>query len=261
MQSTRLARSLALSVAILALFNTVSGLTMPVAARKPAMAVVGIAAVALIAHALLYLFGDAARRRFGLVGYVLAQTALIVVVGMTGSLFPTGLALLAAITTETIVLAGDRWGAVPITSVSIVVYATMAAVSQDLYRGATAGVVLAATGLIVHAVIAFGRSHAAARAKSTAPHSEAQKVESNTEQAASTNIGNSLGLAFHDMDSLTGRERKVLEALVTGARNTEIGDRLGITERTVKAHLASIYQKLGVASRAEAIAIALGRSR
>jgi hypothetical protein len=34
---------------------------------------------------------------------------------------------------------------------------------------------------------------------------------------------------------------------------------LGITERTVKTHLASIYQKLGVESRASAIAVAIQR--
>jgi NarL family two-component system response regulator YdfI len=41
-----------------------------------------------------------------------------------------------------------------------------------------------------------------------------------------------------------------------GERNKEIGAALGITERTVKAHLASIYNKLGVDSRAAAVAAA-----
>ena len=55
---------------------------------------------------------------------------------------------------------------------------------------------------------------------------------------------------------LTGREREVLEAVAKGERSKEIAFRLGITERTVKAHLASIYGKLGVDSRAAAIAVA-----
>ena len=264
MQSSRLTRSLVLGVAVLALFNTVSGLTMPVAARKPAVAVVGIQAVALVAHALLYLFGHTARARFGMAVYVAAQIALIVIIGMTGSLFPVSLALLAAFTAETIVLAGDRWGAAAITMASIVVYATMAAVSQDLYRGATAGVVLAATGLIAHAVIGLGRSHASTRAANLATlaaQRESRETVSNTDTNGAAHIANAVNVALHDLDTLTIREREVLDALVTGARNGDIGVRLGITERTVKAHLASIYQKLGVSSRAEAIAFALSRSR
>jgi NarL family two-component system response regulator YdfI len=45
---------------------------------------------------------------------------------------------------------------------------------------------------------------------------------------------------------LTDREREVLEGMARGERSKEIAARLGITERTVKAHLASIYNKLGV---------------
>lgn len=55
---------------------------------------------------------------------------------------------------------------------------------------------------------------------------------------------------------LTERELEVLQAAARGERNKEIAYRLGITERTVKAHLASIYQKFGVDSRAAAVAIA-----
>jgi len=58
---------------------------------------------------------------------------------------------------------------------------------------------------------------------------------------------------------LTGRELEVLEGVAQGERSKEIAHRLGITERTVKAHLASIYNKLGVDSRAAAIAVASQR--
>jgi NarL family two-component system response regulator YdfI len=58
---------------------------------------------------------------------------------------------------------------------------------------------------------------------------------------------------------LTDRELEVLAAVARGERSKEIGARLGITERTVKAHLASIYNKLGVDSRAAAIAVASQR--
>jgi NarL family two-component system response regulator YdfI len=55
---------------------------------------------------------------------------------------------------------------------------------------------------------------------------------------------------------LTERENEVLAAVAKGERSKEIAVSLGITERTVKAHLASIYGKLGVDSRAAAIAVA-----
>jgi len=56
--------------------------------------------------------------------------------------------------------------------------------------------------------------------------------------------------------NLTEREREVLAAVARGERSKEIALQLKITERTVKAHLASIYNKLGVDSRAAAIAVA-----
>lgn len=56
--------------------------------------------------------------------------------------------------------------------------------------------------------------------------------------------------------NLTEREKEVLAAVALGERSKEIAVKLHITERTVKAHLASIYQKMGVDSRAGAIAVA-----
>ena len=55
---------------------------------------------------------------------------------------------------------------------------------------------------------------------------------------------------------LTERESQVLEGVARGERSKEIAVHLGISERTVKAYLASIYDKLGVDSRAAAIAVA-----
>ncbi|CAG0930360.1 Transcriptional regulatory protein LiaR [Thermoflexales bacterium] len=59
--------------------------------------------------------------------------------------------------------------------------------------------------------------------------------------------------------TLTDREQEVLSGVARGERSKEIAARLGITERTVKAHLASIYHKFGVDSRAAAIAVASQR--
>ncbi len=48
---------------------------------------------------------------------------------------------------------------------------------------------------------------------------------------------------------LTQRERELVALVAAGASNKEIADRLSIAERTVKAHLTSIFRKLGVSSR------------
>lgn len=62
------------------------------------------------------------------------------------------------------------------------------------------------------------------------------------------------GTFGHD---LTAREREVLALLVKGMSNHEIAERLSVSHATAKAHVSSILSKLGVASRAEAIALAL----
>jgi DNA-binding NarL/FixJ family response regulator len=61
-------------------------------------------------------------------------------------------------------------------------------------------------------------------------------------------------------EAITEREKEVLEMLVTGLSNKEIGAPLGIVERTVKAHIAKIMRKVGVHSRIELSVHALSRS-
>ncbi len=48
---------------------------------------------------------------------------------------------------------------------------------------------------------------------------------------------------------ISEREREVLRLLVSGRSNREIADQLGIIERTVKAHIAQLLRKIGVANR------------
>jgi two-component system, NarL family, response regulator YdfI len=60
-------------------------------------------------------------------------------------------------------------------------------------------------------------------------------------------------------EELTERERAILAAVARGERSKEIAQSLGVSERTVKAHLTNIYMKLNVDSRASAVAIALER--
>ena len=55
------------------------------------------------------------------------------------------------------------------------------------------------------------------------------------------------------VDALTAREREVLELVSQGLSNKAIAARLGISDQTVKFHLSSIFSKLGVSSRTEAV--------
>jgi two-component system response regulator DesR len=52
---------------------------------------------------------------------------------------------------------------------------------------------------------------------------------------------------------LSGREREVLAEVASGATNREIAQRLYLSPHTVKEHTSSIYRKLGVRNRAEAV--------
>jgi two-component system, NarL family, nitrate/nitrite response regulator NarL len=59
--------------------------------------------------------------------------------------------------------------------------------------------------------------------------------------------------------TLTPRERQVLTLLADGLGNKIIAARLGISDHTVKAHVAAIFEKLGVSTRAEAASVGLRR--
>lgn len=59
-------------------------------------------------------------------------------------------------------------------------------------------------------------------------------------------------------DLLTPREREVLDGIIAGKRNKLIAADLGISERTVETHRASILTKTNAASTAELIAMAVG---
>jgi len=60
-------------------------------------------------------------------------------------------------------------------------------------------------------------------------------------------------------ESLTPREQEVLELLAEGLPNKAIAAQLGISDQTVKFHVASISAKLGATNRTEAVRIALRR--
>ena len=58
---------------------------------------------------------------------------------------------------------------------------------------------------------------------------------------------------------LTGREKEILVLVSKGCSNTEIGDILHLSPNTVKNHLKNLFEALGAADRAEAVAIGLRR--
>jgi DNA-binding NarL/FixJ family response regulator len=58
-------------------------------------------------------------------------------------------------------------------------------------------------------------------------------------------------------NDLTLREKGVLQLLVLGWSNKQIGEHLGIAEKTVRIHLSNIFAKLGAANRTQAVLIAL----
>ncbi len=59
---------------------------------------------------------------------------------------------------------------------------------------------------------------------------------------------------------LTAREEEVLGWLATGLRDREIARELGVSTRTVSKHLEAVYRKLGVTTRAGAVAAVTGRA-
>jgi NarL family two-component system response regulator LiaR len=56
---------------------------------------------------------------------------------------------------------------------------------------------------------------------------------------------------------LTEREREVLALMVEGLNNTQIAGRLSVSPSTIKSHVSNVLAKLGVASRTEAVTLAL----
>jgi len=65
--------------------------------------------------------------------------------------------------------------------------------------------------------------------------------------------------AYMGGDPLTEREVEVLKRMAEGDRNRDIGERLAISEETVKVHVKRIMDKLGAKDRTQAVAIGIRR--
>ena len=236
-----LGRTLGAGVVAIALFNTVSALSKPVHEPHATVPQALTWLALLLVHGAVYFYGDQVRARFGVARYVAIQTALVLAVSLSGAFVPAGIALYFVLTIETVLLRGTIWGAASVTIAATVLFAINAVIAWDLYRGTTLGLMLAITGFMAHAVAGLVR----ARTRDTATSTVAP-----TAPAGAPSNGN---------HTLSARELQVLKAVVAGGRSSQIAAELSITERTVKAHLASIYQKLGVESRAAAVAAAVHR--
>jgi len=66
-------------------------------------------------------------------------------------------------------------------------------------------------------------------------------------------------LEHYSDETLTTREIEVLQQIGGGNRNRDIGERLFISEETVKVHIKHIMEKLGASDRTQAVAIAVKR--
>ena len=239
--SSSLGRALGASVAGVAVLNALAGLSMPVASRAPSVTEVGVWTALLLVHAGLYWFGNSVRGRLGLRGYVAAQAVVLFAIATAQLPTPVTLAVFIACTVELVLLAGSGWGAARITVGAIIVFVLASLITSNLYRASAAGLVLAVTGLLAQAVAALVRR---------APVAVVVGDASPPATVAPSRNG------FSD---LSDRELEVLRELASGSRNSDIARTLGITELTVKAHLRSIYQKLGVETRAAAVALAIKR--
>lgn len=62
---------------------------------------------------------------------------------------------------------------------------------------------------------------------------------------------------YDEDNSLTEREKEVLNCLVEGLSNKEIADRLFISDKTVKIHVSKIFKKLNVKSRSQVVIYAV----
>jgi len=92
--------------------------------------------------------------------------------------------------------------------------------------------------------------HAAARGESPMAWRTARALVDS--HAAPADVPAMLPAAEPDLPHLTAREREVLLLLRDGMTNRAISRQLGISEATVKAHLTSVFQRLGVRDRTQA---------
>jgi DNA-binding CsgD family transcriptional regulator len=233
MRRTGIDRTVAAAVLVLAALNAVWALSLPPAAHPPSRALVVIWTLLLVVHALLYAWSERLARTIAHAGITLAQAAVVLAIGLSGRLYPLGVLTLAVLMTYTILTMAGRWPAWWIIGGAALLFVIATTATSTSYRAASTGMLLTGVGLVAYLVHRVSEARAVTAAGADV-HIEKPLQES--------------------LPQLTDRERQVFDMVIDGQRTSYIANALGITERTVKAHLTSIYQKLGVESRAAAMA-------
>jgi len=134
------------------------------------------------------------------------------------------------------------------TMVVVLVEQASAAWTAQAMRAGVRGVLPAGVGgdLLVAALAAVGQGLAVLHPELTAA------VRTSGASAEVEELNETL-------EALTSREKEVLRMLAEGLGNKQIAGRLQISEHTAKFHVASIFGKLGVSTRAEAVAMGMRR--
>lgn len=114
-----------------------------------------------------------------------------------------------------------------------------------LPRGASGGEIVAAVEAVSAGLFAFGADALAALLSAT-PRASDEPAAAQTSEEEPPPAG-------AELDALTLREREVLDMLAEGLSNKEIAWRMKISGHTVKFHVASIFAKLHVSTRTEAV--------
>ncbi len=110
---------------------------------------------------------------------------------------------------------------------------------------------------IAHA-LAAGATGAVTKDVSNAVLADTIRATARGERRLSPEIAATVEDAENDI-ALTPRQRQVLDSIMRGLSNDDIVKMLGISKSRVKQHLNEVYNKLGAANRAEAVAIAMRR--
>jgi RNA polymerase sigma factor (sigma-70 family) len=61
------------------------------------------------------------------------------------------------------------------------------------------------------------------------------------------------------VETLSRREKQIVDALLAGCTNKEIAQQLGVSDQTVKNQLTTLYKKMGVSSRLELVLLEVER--
>ena len=249
-------RTFAISITALALLNAASAASSPFVSRHPSPLVLGLCIALSLMHAGGYWFGASIRRRVGAVWWTMAQATVAVAIGLSGPLYPFTFALVCVLTAAAVIYCDERWGAAFAAVIGVSTLAAIGLATANTYKATTNALLLVATALVTYtAVLIVRRIVAAAQPKA----STRAEISGDADQRE---LGSPVQPLLVDVlrDALSARESEVLNLLTAGASNREIADQLSITERTVKAHLGSIYRKLNVRSRTAAVALTAKRA-